>query len=111
MKNETLLRNLLQKMPPYCKQFFIGIEPTTSSRTRIAYAYDLNCFFDYLHENIHYALKKDITEIPHVCFGQFSAQWILKNIGMDKDELLRLKQVSGLAELFANKDFSISDEL
>lgn len=44
VKNETLLRNLLQKMPPYCKQFFIGIEPTTSSRTRIAYAYDLNCF-------------------------------------------------------------------
>ena len=29
VKNETLLRNLLQKMPPYCKQFFIGIEPTT----------------------------------------------------------------------------------
>ena len=27
VKNETLLRNLLQKMPPYCKQFFIGIEP------------------------------------------------------------------------------------
>lgn len=26
VKNETLLRNLLQKMPPYCKQFFIGIE-------------------------------------------------------------------------------------
>ena len=40
-----------------------------------------------------------------------SDQWILKNIGMDKDELLRLKQVSGLAELFANKDFSISYEL
>lgn len=38
-------------------------------------------------------------------------EWIMKNIGMDKDELLRLKQVSGLAELFANKDFSISDEL
>lgn len=40
-----------------------------------------------------------------------SDQWILKNIGMDKDELLRLKQVSGLAELFADKEFSISDEL
>ncbi|MDE5611455.1 MAG: chromosome partitioning protein ParB, partial [Odoribacter sp.] len=39
-----------------------------------------------------------------------SDQWILKNIGMDKDELLRLKQISGLAELFADKDFSIADE-
>ena len=38
-----------------------------------------------------------------------SDQWILKNIGMDKDELLRLKQISGLAELFADKEFSLSD--
>jgi ParB-like chromosome segregation protein Spo0J len=33
--------------------------------------------------------------------------WIQQNIGMDKDELLRLKQISGLAALFADKDFSI----
>ena len=36
-----------------------------------------------------------------------SDKWIMKNIGMDKDELLRLKQVSGLASLFADNDFSI----
>ena len=30
-----------------------------------------------------------------------SDQWIMKNIGMDRDELLRLKQISGLADLFA----------
>jgi hypothetical protein len=36
-----------------------------------------------------------------------SDQWIMKNIGMDRDELLRLKQISGLAELFADADFSI----
>lgn len=34
--------------------------------------------------------------------------WIMKHIGMDADELLRLKQVSGLAELFMNKEFSTS---
>lgn len=39
-----------------------------------------------------------------------SDAWIAKNIGMDADELLRLKQLSGLAELFKNKDFSISKE-
>ena len=36
-----------------------------------------------------------------------SDDWILKHIGMDKDELLRLKQISGLAALFANSDFSV----
>lgn len=39
-----------------------------------------------------------------------SDAWIMKNIGMDADELLRLKQVSGLASLFADKDFSNSWE-
>lgn len=32
--------------------------------------------------------------------------WILRHIGMDKDELLRLKQITGLTDLFADKDFS-----
>lgn len=32
--------------------------------------------------------------------------WICKNIGMDADELLRLKQLSGLAALFQTKQFS-----
>ncbi len=39
-----------------------------------------------------------------------SDAWILKNIGMDADELLRLKQLSGIAELFKNKEFSKSLE-
>lgn len=36
--------------------------------------------------------------------------WICKHIGMSPDELLRLKQITGLASLFANKDFSASWE-
>ena len=39
-----------------------------------------------------------------------SDRWIERNIGMDKDELLRLKQITGLAALFANKDFSLTDD-
>ncbi len=34
-----------------------------------------------------------------------SDAWIMKNIGMDADELLRLKQISGLASLFADKEY------
>ena len=37
-----------------------------------------------------------------------SDRWIMKNIGMDADELLRLKQVSGLAALFQDKEFNNS---
>jgi hypothetical protein len=34
--------------------------------------------------------------------------WICKHIGMSKDELLRLKQITGVAALFQNQDFSAS---
>ncbi len=39
-----------------------------------------------------------------------SDAWIQRNIGMDRDEILRLKQISGLAELYSNKEFSLSEE-
>lgn len=35
-----------------------------------------------------------------------SDAWILRHIGMDKDELLRLKQITGLAALFKDQEFS-----
>lgn len=34
--------------------------------------------------------------------------WICKHIGMSADELLRLKQITGLAKLFQNREFSDS---
>lgn len=35
-----------------------------------------------------------------------SDAWILKHVGMDRDELLRLKQITGLADLFKDREFS-----
>ena len=61
VKNEVKLRKLLETLPPFCKQFFIGIEATSSSRTKIAYAYDIGCFFDYLHATNPVCAKMDIT--------------------------------------------------
>ena len=37
-------------------------------------------------------------------------RWICQHIGMSADELLRLKQITGVAALFQNKDFSDSWE-
>lgn len=37
-------------------------------------------------------------------------RWICKHIGMSPDELLRMKQITGVAALFANRDFSDSWE-
>ncbi len=51
IQNTQKLRDLMSTLPSFTALFFRGIEPTTSSRTRIAYAYDLNVFYDYIMEN------------------------------------------------------------
>ena len=48
-KNVTLkIRELRAELPPFCDEFFIGVESRTTPLTRLAYAYDLRIFFDYL---------------------------------------------------------------
>ena len=44
-----------------------------------------------------------VSELHEAGMGD---DWIIKNIGMDADELLRLKQVSGLAALFKDRAYS-----
>ena len=63
-KNELHLRELMAELPRFCRQFFIGIESTTASRTRIAYAYDLGIFFTYLHDTNPVYAKMEIQEFP-----------------------------------------------
>ena len=48
IENIQKLRTMLKELPPFCPEYFRGIEPRTSTRTRIAYAYDLSVFFDFL---------------------------------------------------------------
>ena len=57
------LRGLVDKLPRLCRQYFIGIEPTTSVMTRIAYAYDLGIFFNYLHDYNEYFKQKKLRDI------------------------------------------------
>lgn len=63
-KNIMHLRELLDTLPPFCSQYFRGMQEYTSSRTRIAYAYDLRVFFEYMHENNPIFKKKKIEDYP-----------------------------------------------
>lgn len=63
-ENTKKLRELIKSLPHFCSTFFRGIEPLTSSRTRIAYAYDLKVFFDFLikeNPELHKLSMEDIT--------------------------------------------------
>ena len=45
------LREILNTLPPFAKDYFRAIEPRTSAKTRISYAYDIRVFFRFLIEN------------------------------------------------------------
>ena len=62
--NTIHMRELLATLPGFCKNFFRGIQEYTSSRTRLAYAYDLRVFFEFLHEHNSVCRKMEITEYP-----------------------------------------------
>ena len=42
------IAELLEQLPPFCEDYFLGIESRTSPQTRLKYAYDLRIFFDFL---------------------------------------------------------------
>ena len=46
--NIRKLREVLKTLPAFAKDYFRAIEPTTSTKTRISYAYDIRIFFQFL---------------------------------------------------------------
>lgn len=55
IKHTLKLREVLKSMPSFVTVYFRGIEPTTTTRTRISYAYDIRIFFQFLlDENPRY---------------------------------------------------------
>lgn len=71
--NTLKLRMLEEKLPHFCRYFFRGIEPTTSSRTRIAYAYDLGVFFEWLKQSNPSLKNTSITEFHVDLLDQIKA--------------------------------------
>ncbi len=63
-ENIQKMRAVLDQLPLFCKTFFRGIESYTSARTRLAYAYDIRLFFEYLHEQNAICAKMEIKEFP-----------------------------------------------
>ncbi len=63
-QNIVKLRAVLDTLPSFCRIFFRGIEEYTSTRTRLAYAYDIRLFFEFLHERNCVCAKIDISEYP-----------------------------------------------
>lgn len=63
IENTVKLREFLQELPPYVKEYFRAKEPTTSDKTRLSYAYDMRVFYRFLKENNPSLKDLQISEI------------------------------------------------
>lgn len=64
IENTKRIRGILKELPPFCTDFFRAIEPRTSARTRLAYAYDLKTFFDFLKQANPELKSKKLRDLP-----------------------------------------------
>ena len=63
-QNVLKMREVLKTLPAFCREYFIGIQEQTAARTRLAYAYDIRIFFEYLHSEIQFVPKRILRSIP-----------------------------------------------
>jgi len=76
--NIVRLRDILDTLPLFCKDYIRGITEYTSTRTRLAYAYDLRIFFEFLHENNPICAKQPITDYNIELLDQITRDDILE---------------------------------
>ncbi len=60
---------VIEELPYFCREFFIGIENNTSPLTRLNYAMDLRIFFDFLVKKVFINMtieKFDLTDLEKV---------------------------------------------
>lgn len=106
---------ILPFLPPFCKEFFIGIENVTSPLTRLNYAVDLRIFFDYLSKKVlNRPVQKmtlsDLDKITASDIEQFLSylshyKHLNKELSCnEKAKQRKLSSVRSLFKYFFNKD-------
>ena len=104
--NIEKIRGILSELPSFCKSFFYDIADYTSTRTRLAYAYDLKVFFEFLHKNNAYCRKMELTEIPVTVLERVTKDDILEYLDYitlyDKDGRVIMNKERGKARKIAS---------
>ncbi len=110
-QNILKMREVLKGLPPFCREYFTGIQEKTAARTRLAYAYDLRVFFEYLHSVNPLCSKMDITEysldiLEHMTrqdiedYLSYIAYYTKENIEITNEERGKARKLSALRSLF-----------
>lgn len=112
--NIIKMRKVLRDLPPFCVEFFRGIEPMTSILTRINYGYDLRLFFEFLTKEIALFTEKTPQQLTMEDMKQIEAvhlEMFLEHVtyysrsddddtGMENHEAGKARKLSAIRSCF-----------
>ncbi len=103
------IAELLEQLPSFCEDYFIGIESRTSCQTRLKYAYDLRIFFDYLCKRRFKSLTpaelsmeelKQVTHYDIEYFLSYLSHYRFNDKHLSCDERAKARKLSAVRALF-----------
>jgi len=111
-ENILKLREILKELPEFCEQYFLAMESTTSSLTRVNYARDLKIFFFFLMNEIpkfkNYSMQdfklNDLDEISVMNLEKYLSYLTLyhgtDDIERDNDQSGKERKLAALRSLY-----------
>lgn len=121
IENIDKISELLTELPPFCEDYFLGVESRTSCQTRLKYAYDLRIFFDFLckrkfknfepteltlehlNEVSHHDIEYFLSYLSHYRFHDKSLSC------NDRAKARKLSAVRAMFKYFFNNDLITQD--
>jgi len=103
------IAELLEQLPSFCEDYFIGIEPRTSCQTRLKYAYDLRIFFDFLckrkfknYEITDLSIEhlQEVTHYDIELFLSYLSHYRFNGKHLSCDERAKARKLSAVRALF-----------
>lgn len=100
---------LLEELPSFCEDYFLGIESRTSSQTRLKYAYDLRIFFDFLSKKRLRGLPVSQMTLEHLeavthndieLFLSYLSHYRFNDKQLSCDERAKARKLSAVRALF-----------
>lgn len=109
IKDLDKIAELIEQLPSFCEDYFIGIESRTSCQTRLKYAYDLRIFFDYLCKKKFRNLDvldlsieelKQVTHYDIEYFLSYLSHYRFNGKHLSCDERAKARKLSAVRALF-----------
>lgn len=103
------IAELLDELPYFCSDYFLGIETRTSSQTRLKYAYDLRIFFDFLCKKKYRNLDVLDLTLEHLenvnhhdieLFLSYLSHYRFRDKHLSCDERAKARKLSAVRALF-----------